>query len=266
MILSPIRSWLRKLRAKIAPERLNLDQWAEKHRSVVDETIQQVISSIPKEGLILDVGANVGLFTEQLRAQRPGCEYLLFEPVERYFGICEKRFENVDEVQVLNLALSSANEQRSIFKAGHNPGGNSVLTEIMFDRRDNSEVTERTVVEEETIECRRFDDLAMERGIESVAFVKIDTEGFDYAVLQGLIGFLERTGQRPPILTELMSEDYHPFWREQREIIGRYVELGYGSVDFDKLPKIGDVLLLPNHKGHSPILDQEDPTGNQGQA
>jgi len=118
-------------------------------------------------------------------------------------------------------------------------------------------VNERTIVEEETIECRRFEDLAKERGIDRVAFVKIDTEGFDFAVLQGLFGFLESTGQRPVILTELMSEDYHPLWREQREIIERYGSLGYGSVDFDQLPKIGDVLLLPNSQGPSVILDAE---------
>ncbi|MDF1838650.1 MAG: FkbM family methyltransferase [Planctomycetota bacterium] len=257
MTVSPIRSWLRKLRAKFAPQGPDLNEWAEKHRSVVDETLQQVLHRIPREGLILDVGANVGLFTEQLRKHRPECQYLLFEPVQRYFDICEKRFAGVADVQVLNLALSSANEKRSIFKAAHNPGGNSVLTEIMFDRRENSEVTERTVVEEESIECRRFDDLAEERGIKSVAFVKIDTEGFDFAVLQGLYDFIETSGQRPAILTELMSEDYHPFWREQREIIERYVSLGYGPVDFDQLPKIGDVLLTPNSSEPSPILDTE---------
>ncbi len=257
MTTSPIRNWLRKLRAKIAPLRLDLDQWTAKHRSVVDATLDQVIDRIPGEGLILDVGANVGLFTQQLRARRPRCEYLLFEPVQRYFGLCQGRFEGVQGVQVLNIALSSKNEQRPIFKAAHNPGGNSVLPEIMFDRRENSEVTERTVVEEERIECRRFDDVAKERGIESVAFVKIDTEGFDYAVLQGLFDFLQQTGQRPPILTELMCEDYHPFWREQREIIGRYVGLGYGAIDFDALPKIGDVLLLPESIGPSLILDQD---------
>lgn len=256
MTTSPIRSWLRKLRAKFAPQRLDLDQWTEKHRSVVDETLDQVIGRVPGEGLILDVGANVGLFTQQLRARRPNCEFLLFEPVQRYFGLCQERFEGVTGVEILNIALSSKNEHRSIFKAAHNPGGNSVLPEIMFDRRENSEVTERTVVEEEKIECRRFDDVARERGIETVAFVKIDTEGFDFAVLQGLFDFLEQTGQRPPILTELMSEDYHPFWREQREIIGRYVSLGYGSIDFDALPKIGDVLLLPESAGPSWILDQ----------
>ncbi len=255
MTNSSIRGWLRKLRAKIAPRRPDLNEWAERHRSIVDDTLIQIIDRIPETGLVLDVGANVGLFTQQLRKSRPGCQFLLFEPVQRYFSLCQERFHGVEEVEILNIALSNENEQRSIFKAAHNPGGNSVLPEIMFDRRANSEVTERTVVEEEKIECRRFDDLAKERGIDSIAFVKIDTEGFDFAVLQGLIGFLERTGQRPVILTELMSEDYHPFWREQREIIGRYVELGYGSVDFDRLAKIGDVLLLPESTEPSLILD-----------
>ncbi|MCA9001221.1 MAG: FkbM family methyltransferase [Planctomycetes bacterium] len=262
--MAPIRSWLRKLRSKLIPERLDLDQWAEKHRGVVDDTLAQVLASIPESGLILDVGANVGLFTEQLRKLRPGCEYLLFEPVAKYFEMCEGRFRGVSGVEVLHLALSDTNETRSIFKAGHNPGGNSVLTEIMFDRRENSEVTERTVVEEETIQCRRFDDLARERGIDSVAFVKIDTEGFDYAVLTGLLPFLECTGQRPPILTELMSEDYHPMWREQRAIVERFVELGYGPVDFTGLPKIGDVLLLPTPGVPSRILDPESAPPTRG--
>jgi hypothetical protein len=48
------------------------------------------------------------------------------------------------------------------------------------------------------VPCRRIDGLAAERGIERVAVMKIDVEGFESAVLAGASRLL--TGPRPPMI------------------------------------------------------------------
>ncbi len=114
-----------------------------------------------------------------------------------------------------------------------------------------------TVVEEEPIHCERFSDWAPGQGLTQVAFIKIDTEGFDYAVLRGMHDFLAKTASLPPILTELLSRDYHPRWAEQEAILKDLFQLGYSPFPLDDLAKVGDVLLVPKSQGPSFILPEE---------
>ena len=256
MVIAVFKNWIRKLGAWRDPKPQSLEEWAERHRTVVRETLALIGDWIPQNGIIMDVGANIGLFTEELLRLRPQAQFHLFEPVQKYFAECEQRHAGDAHVTLWRLALSNTNETRPIFKAKHNPGANSVMPEIMFDRRENSMVQPDTIVEEETIECVRFSDWAPGQGIDSVAFIKIDTEGFDYAVLKGLREFLEATDVLPPILTELLSEDYHPLWHEQHEALEALFALGYSRFDEQDLPKVGDVLLIPKDRGQSFILPE----------
>lgn len=255
-MLTVFKDWIRKALAWRGPRPETLEEWGERHRSVVRETLALVERWIPEEGVVLDVGANIGLFTEELRRLRPGVQCHLFEPVAHYFQECEQRFQGASEVHLWPLALSNVNEERPIFKAKHNPGANSVVPEIMFDRRENAMVQPDTVVEEEPIRCVRFSDFAPANGIDEVAFIKIDTEGFDYAVLQGLRDFLAGADRLPPILTELLSEDYHPLWDQQHAALEALFALGYTRFEESELPKVGDVLLLPETLGRSFILPE----------
>jgi len=255
---------MKKLGALRDPKPETLEQWIERHRRVVRETLSiigpwlpEATESTSSAPIFLDVGANVGLFTEELLKKHPGLCCHLFEPVERYFQACSERHAHSQGVSLWRLALSNQNESRPIYKAKHNPGANSVMPEIMFDRRANSMVSESTVVEEEMIECVRFSDWAPQHNLSEVAFIKIDTEGFDYAVLEGLLDFLQRTESLPPILTELLGADYHPRWKEQHAVLERLFELGYSRFPDTNLPKVGDVLLLPTARGQSFILPEE---------
>ncbi|MEZ5974846.1 MAG: FkbM family methyltransferase [Planctomycetota bacterium] len=258
MLLEALRSLARRLKALRDPRPKTLDEWAEAHRHVVQATLDLIDPWLPRQGLVLDVGANVGLFTEELKRRRPAVRIEAFEPVERYHAECARRLAPLQGARLWKLALSNANETRPIFKAAHNPGANSVVPEIMFDRRENSMVQPDTVVEEEHIECVRFSDWGPAQGIQRADFIKIDTEGFDYAVLEGLVPFLRDSENLPPILTELLCRDYHPFWDRQEAVLRELFALGYSAFDLDALPKVGDVLLLPAARGESFILPEDD--------
>lgn len=245
-MLTGLRSLVRRLSALRDPRPYTLEEWIERHRAVVRRDVEQILPHLPEEGTFLDVGANVGLFTEAVLEKRPKATAILFEPVERYFRLCTERLGSRPNVTIHHLALSDADEERTIYKPKHNYGGNSVVTEIMFDRRDVAEVRPDTVMEEETIRCRRFEGLSIELGIDQVDFIKTDTEGFDYAVLRGLLPFLERTPRLPVILSELLEESFHPHGRQQREVVDKITALGYEPIDMSNMQsKVEDFLFVP---------------------
>ncbi len=245
MNLSKVSRLLRKLGGFGDPRPSTLDEWIEHHRKRVVEDVALVLPHIPERGTFVDIGANVGLFTECVLAQRPNATALLFEPVERYYDACVARLGDRPNVRIERLALSDTDTERPIYKAQHNFGANSVMPEIMFDRRENSEVREDTVIEEEPIRCRIFTDYMREQGVEAVDFIKTDTEGHDYAVLRSMLPWLRETPRLPVILSELLEEGYHPHWDEQLAVVNELFALGYAHVDLSTMKKVDDILFVP---------------------
>ena len=80
--------------------------------------------------------------------------------------------------------------------------------------------------------------------------IKTDTEGYDFAVLDGLRPWVESSGCRPVFHVELLAEDYHPLADRQRAALDAYVPLGYQEVDLAEALEetVGDVLLIPEEK------------------
>jgi FkbM family methyltransferase len=241
--LTRLKKWLGRLRD---PKPLSIEEWAAHHEVTVQRDLERVLPYLPAEGgVYVDVGANIGLFSDHLMRRRPASRAYLFEPVHKYFLLCQERFAGRDEVVVENLAMSDHNGEATIWKSEHNFGGNSMVEDLMFDRRECSMVSEDTVFHEETIQCRVFDDYAREHGIERVDLIKTDTEGHDYAVLRGMLPFIERCDPKPIIFSELMAEWYHPQGEQQAEVMRALFDLGYQEVDMKSMEKIGDVLFLP---------------------
>lgn len=244
-MVNPLRSILRRFKDLTQPRPKTLDEWALAHGDVVAKEIQRILPHVPEKALVLDVGANVGLFSEALLRERPLVRVIQFEPVARYHQACQERFAGDERVKLHQLALSDSEEERLIYKARHNYGANSVMPEIMFDRRENAMVRPDTEIEEELIRCTTWDAFALQHRIERVDFIKTDTEGFDYAVLRGMLPFLERTSHLPVIYSELLEEDYHPRWSEQAEVVERLFEIGYQRQDLSTMAKVDDILFLP---------------------
>ena len=244
-MMRPFRQLLRRVAALRDPKPRTLDQWIADHHSVVEAEMDRIEHLVPEDGIVVDVGANVGLFTESLLRRRPGVRVVCFEPVKRYHDVAVERLKRFPQVEIHPMGLSNAIEDRPIWLAPHNPGANSVMDDIMFDRRENSEVREDTQIVEEQIHLTTWSAFAAEKGIDEVHFVKTDTEGFDYAVLDGMLDFLRKTTRLPVLYTELLHENYHPRWDEQQRVVDALLEIGYGDVDLESMKKVDNILFLP---------------------
>ncbi|MBK7644186.1 MAG: FkbM family methyltransferase [Planctomycetes bacterium] len=215
-------------------------EWEERVRRVVQETVATALPWIPEEGaVLLDVGANIGIFTEEILRARPRTRAYLFEPVRAHFERCCERFAGMENVTVEPFALGDKAQHTRIWKPKHNPGGNVIEFEIVARRRSFMDFRP------EEIECRVFDEYARERGITRVDFIKTDTEGYDSRVLRGMLGFLAACAKRPPILAELLREDIHPEYASQLALLEELYALGYTRVDLAGMQDVQDFLFLP---------------------
>lgn len=223
-----------------------LEEWIEHHRKVVERDVAKVLHHIPEGATFLDVGANCGLFTEAVLAARPGSRAILFEPMKEYYDHCVERFIGNPRVSVHHVGLSSTEEELTIYLTPNNYGGNSVVRELMYDPRETPLVPHGTVLKEDRVRCRPFHAIAQELGIEAVDFIKTDTEGYDHAVLRGMLPFLRQTPRLPVILSELLREDFHPFRAQQREVIDAITALGYHPIDMSQMTeRVGDYVFVP---------------------
>ena len=99
------------------------------------------------------------------------------------------------------------------------------------------------------IEVRRFDDLGLTARPD---LVKIDVEGAEHRVLQGMFASLERWTPRPVILCEVGWGANHPQWQEELAAFDRLADLGYtartlggDALDVRQLTRTTDVVFVP---------------------
>lgn len=123
-----------------------------------DRMYDPVLSS--KDDLvILDVGANIGLFS--LYAQDSASRIICLEPTPRTFNILEKITHGVDKIHRQAVALSDHDGEIS-FYVSDNPTINSIVNQVG---------------EEVRVQARTLATVLKENNLDWVDFVKCDIEG-----------------------------------------------------------------------------------------
>jgi FkbM family methyltransferase len=113
-----------------------------------------------KENLtILDVGANIGLFS--LYAQDSAKQIICLEPTPVTLGILEKLTAGIDNIKIAPIALSDSDGEIT-FYINENPTINSVVNQV------GAEVQ---------VQARTIATVLQEQGLSWVDFVKCDIEG-----------------------------------------------------------------------------------------
>jgi FkbM family methyltransferase len=130
--------------------------------------------------VVLDVGANIGIFGRELRDQGYRGRIVSFEPVKSVFEILKKAAEADGNWEANNFALGSAPARMPInVSEGTVYSSMLALTPeaLRFDKSSK-------VVREELVEVQRLDDIFAKFKGHNV-FLKIDTQGFEREVLEG---------------------------------------------------------------------------------
>lgn len=131
---------------------------------------------------ILDVGCNKGFYTDNLLKTFKDANYYLFDPSERFINIVNNKFDNLDNINTFNLAISDTdNEYVDFYELKSDDddveGMSSLTNRNVFSRYEYSV---------KKINTTKLDTFIDNSGIKHIDFIKIDTEGQELKILRGL--------------------------------------------------------------------------------
>ena len=140
-------------------------------------------------GILLDVGANKGAYAAYLATLSPQSTIYAFEPHPLTFAALQARVAAAN-VQAVNLAVSDEAGTLTL----HDFAGEDGSTQASLDPEAIHMFSAETVTH--SVGVTTIDAFLAEHGIDQVTLLKIDTEGFDLAVLKGARGALSRRAIR----------------------------------------------------------------------
>ena len=152
-------------------------------------------------GLMLDVGANNGLYSILAAKARPDVRCVAFEPFPAALDVLRRNITLnglVERVTIHDVALSDSAGVTTMYipDQGHGLLETSATLEPEF----------QPFAEKREVRRVRMDDIALPG---SVSLIKVDVEGHETAFLRGATALLDR--DRPIIFAEMMSTAAHNF-------------------------------------------------------
>ena len=199
---------------------------------------------------MLDVGGNVGIYAHGLLKKFPDTHVLSFEPIPHYAQfIREHPLSKTHRLTVEALAM------------GREPTPTNLS--LLMDSRNlgwNTLHTDKNVIEcpgcMQTIQITAvsFDYYYLshpELASMKCSFIKIDTEGYEAHVLQGMHGFLTQKamiGELPLMVIEVAwGPSKHPHWAEEVQEFEWLIALGYQRAQY-QVSSTQDVWFVPLHR------------------
>ena len=199
-----------------------------------------------KNPIILDIGANVGLFTKAfMRAPKTPKSIIAIEPSFYVFSILSNITANMPSVRCLKLALSheaaTVDLKTPLKKSGSLRVGLSHIGNVGDQK-----------VFVETVEAKRLDDVLTDEKIDQVDIVKIDVEGAEEQVIAGAPNLFYNI--RPIWFVELVQRRTDNFSGSAEKVFLNFITAGYeafvlnSDYEWDQVNKLNehtDYLFVP---------------------
>lgn len=183
---------------------------------VGERELREIEGLLPKRGLALDVGANVGTYSRALK--NLGLDVVSFEPDQNYQVRLRALLGDSARIEEVALSSHSGSSVMRVPVSRHGYGGG--LASLSSQAVPDDKISSSYNVELRTLDSYDFRD---------VVFIKIDVEGHEEGVLDGASETLERW--KPVLLIEI--EERHNLGGLER-IATKLAKLGYsGSFFYD---------------------------------
>jgi FkbM family methyltransferase len=132
-----------------------------------DETLR-LDYDLNEKSVVFDVGGYKGEFASDIFCKYDATIYV-FEPIQSFFQIIQKKFSNNHKVKAYNYGLAGKDDQMQISMS------------------DNSSSIFLKTEDSETIQLKSIVNFIQENNILSVDLIKINIEGGEYELLEALI-------------------------------------------------------------------------------
>lgn len=143
---------------------------------------------LQQDSVVLDIGANIGLHSVFFSTITDSLIYS-FEPSKKTFGKLIRNTESIDNILTFNFALSNENQIVDFYEAKDN-----AYSSLKDTKRKAIESISKVI-------CLKLDDLFQLFNPSKIDFVKIDVEGFEQNVLEGMQNIISKF--KPVIYCEI---------------------------------------------------------------
>ncbi|MBT7611562.1 MAG: FkbM family methyltransferase [Bacteriovoracaceae bacterium] len=158
---------------------------------------EEIVKCLPSNGIFVDVGANIGLFSLYVIKKCPNVQIYSFEPNSKVRKCLEKTkvYNKFNNLKIYSNAIGKNESNGKLFKSNNNDGGHSL----------NRNYEQIIVNEYEEVKIKPLDKLIILDGDKKVNVIKIDVEGAEKDVLEGAIELIK--SDRPMMLIEILNRD-----------------------------------------------------------
>jgi FkbM family methyltransferase len=162
----------------------------QQNNKVIDEyqeysKLLELVSLLDKSKTIIDIGANCGLFS--IPSSLNGYQVYGFEPIRMNLRLLElgKEENKCDKFKIIPLAVSNKTKKQKIY-IPYCSDNTSFNKDVAIS---NMKYSKEYI--EENVNCTTFDDWVKTNKNLNIGFIKIDVQGFEKEVLEGMSNFLE---------------------------------------------------------------------------
>ena len=134
-----------------------------------------MINSFCNLGVVVDLGAGKGEFSERLLEKSPSSRIILVEPDPSLFRELEKKFETQDNIEVFEAAIGNEENKNRKFYLNKNWMGNSLYESLIPKKDIQGEIIIRTVTLKSIFSLFH---------IEKIDLLKVNIEGGEWELFE----------------------------------------------------------------------------------
>jgi FkbM family methyltransferase len=185
--------------------------------NMYEKEFSYFLKILPDDGIILDIGANIGITTVPLARHTKKNLVYAFEPIPNNLSALKRviNFHKVKNVKIFDTALGDENGSLQMVLPIINNNKMQGLSHVVEDN-NNSEWNKGMFFH---VTVKRLDDINELQTADKISAIKIDVEGFEYYVLKGGVDLLLK--HKPMIYCELWDNE------KRATCLSLMKELGY---------------------------------------
>lgn len=137
--------------------------------------VRMLKENIPANGVMIDVGANIGSISVPLAKMRPDIKIIAVEASPWIYQVLKKNIEanNLENVFAINFAVYSESGKSLPMFAPKDLFGKGSLKSVYTK-------------DAEMVETITIDDIKIKLDLPAIDFIKVDVEGFEASVFSGM--------------------------------------------------------------------------------
>lgn len=223
--------------------------WKGLGSTMEDDTIWFWEKTCKTSNVILDIGANTGVYALIAKAENPKAKVIAFEPSMKIYPPLQKNVElNNYDIICEKKAISSSNETQIFYDLDtlEFPTSGSLSSKKLKELEKG-----RTDISEYEVICKTMDTYIEESELVSIDLIKIDVELHEPAVFEG---FKKLQEVRPTIVVEVLNQEVGDKISKASDLTNYEIYWLRAPFEVEKLdsvrahPEYRNILLLPKEK------------------